>query len=289
MLSECKYYIIALIIVIFLICIFYPPFSTTDCDTTNHDTSIIESTEGFSPLDIPTPDDIRITAEAAALKLSERTYNFVIYPCEQISNPVNITVCISGYNQYFENIIKEPVADMYTALKQLDDKPHYQNLAFKRNVDEEYWFTVEMTNAYTKALITAVNYIQANYGFEGFDQVVFIYAFQEFLRKLLSQAIVNVYRGTDTLNQIRENRPDDQTQLQETAGNITSTPINTETSIIPSHETETIIRQSVMEEITNYYNIDENKSHDPDMIYLDCAIRNNKTRVYIDGMRLSCD
>lgn len=280
---DCKYYIIALIIVIFLICIFYPPFDTSGCES-GVKTPDPEIRESFVPWDLATPDDIRTTAEAAARKLSELTYNLVVYPCEQISTANDISTCISGYKQYYENIIKEPVADMYIAIKELDGQPHYRHLAFTADIDEEYEFTIEMTNAYSKALSSAVDYVQTNYGFEGFDQNIFIQVFQEFLTKLMSQGVVNIYTGRHTTGDRYQTQPIQPSDKQKD---------NVTTLGIPSKETEKLIQQSVMEEIAHDYNMIENQdsdNHNVDAMYLDCDnIRNDKTRIFIDGMRLTCN
>src|SRR5437868_12191232 len=97
--------IIGIIVVIFLLCIFYPPFNilTSNCQNNNSTpTPSIKSTEGFASWEIPSSDDIRTEAETCARKLAELTYNLVVYPCQQISGLSGISTCISGYNQYYE-------------------------------------------------------------------------------------------------------------------------------------------------------------------------------------------
>jgi hypothetical protein len=185
---DYKYPIIALIIVIFLICIFYPPFN--QC---NYAQKRKHEHAEFTVPNLPTPDNIRETAETCAIKVAEETYNNIILPCGEVSDKSNIIKCFEDYNQYYEHILKQPFMDMYGTLRDLDYESHDFDFVVSDDTKEQYNFVIEMSNAYNKALEAAMAYINDNYGIKGYKQQIFIYVFQEFLTKFFSNAIVNIY------------------------------------------------------------------------------------------------
>ena len=251
---EYKYHVIALIIIIFLICIIYPPQGFKDCDSVNEtDARVSDVEEYFDPSKIPSNENIRLLTETCASQLAEATYSNVIYPCSQISNAKSVSTCITGYTQYYDMIIRNPVADMYSDLKNLEGG--YQGRNPSVNSEEEYTFIVEMANAYSRALTMTVDAISKNYGFAGFNNQTFIQVLKAYLVKHLSEGVVKLYTDGKKQKNTDESSTD-------------------------------IVHQSIMEEI-HQENIITQKPDD--IMYLKCDdIRNKKIKVYIDGMELSC-
>jgi hypothetical protein len=187
--SEYKYQVIALIIVIFLICIFYPPFNIYGCDYNNE----IKSMENFAKKDLPLYDNIVGISELCATQLSELTYNLIVRPCTDVSQTEDIISCVSEYDQFYENIIKDPTIGLYNELRNLDGRNHY----YDTNIDphEEYNFMIDISAVYSECLSATMNYVLDNYGFEGFRQDIFIKVMKTFLTDMLAATITKMYTG----------------------------------------------------------------------------------------------
>lgn len=185
---EYKYQIIALIIVLFLICIFYPPFNIYGCDHNE-----IKSTENFAKKALPLYDDIIAISELCATQLSEQTYNLIVRPCTDVSQTDDIISCVSQYDQYYENIIKEPTIRLYNELRNLDGRDHY----YDTNIDphEEYNFMIDISAVYSETLSATMSYVMDNYGFEGFRQDIFMKVMRTFLTDMIASAITKMYTG----------------------------------------------------------------------------------------------
>lgn len=185
---EYKYQVIALILVLFLICIFYPPFNTRGCDNDK-----IKSTENFDKKELPLYDDIVNVSDQCATQMSELTYNLIVRPCTDVSQTEDIISCISEYDQFFENIIKEPVTGLYNELRNLDGRNHY----YDTNIDthEEYNFMIDISSVYSEGLSATMSYVLDNYGFEGFRKDIFMEVLRIFLTDMFAAEITKMYTG----------------------------------------------------------------------------------------------
>lgn len=330
---EYKYHLIALIIVIFLICIIYPPSGSQECDSDDstvadssngsNDESETEDKEQFDPMDMPSPDNIKLMATSCASQLAEETYTHVVYPCSQISNMKDISACIAGYTRYYDRILKNPVIDFYTNLKNLEGGIYF-DYSTTINSKEEYAFVVEMSNAYSRALSLTIRFISSNYGIDGFNNQTFIQVLKEYLVECLSDSVVNLYTNDKT--QIEPDNEPVRPSTKPSADEMIHYVENHDEAIQEARQHLSVegemIHQNIMEEIRQEIisnlesenlderihneimdeeeeenaegSEDETKIEKPykrlgEILYLDCNdIKNNRVRVYIDGMKLSC-
>jgi hypothetical protein len=185
---EYKYQVIALIIILFLICIFYPPFNIYGCDKNK-----MRSTENFDKKDLPLYDNITNISKLCAIQMSELTYNLIVHPCTDVSQTEDIISCVSEYDQFYENIIKEPATGLYNELRNLDGRDHY----YDTNIDphEEYNFMIDISTVYSEGLSATMSYVMDNYGFEGFRQDIFMEVMRAFLTDMFAAAITKMYTG----------------------------------------------------------------------------------------------
>lgn len=324
---EYKYHLIALIIILFLICIIYPPSGSQDCgdssieqDLPRIDTEDSSSTsqteeehkEKFESSNIPSLANIKLMAESCATQLAKATYSNVIYPCTQISNAKDLSACITGYTQYYEMIIKDPVLEMYSNIKNLEGGYYDYNTSV--NSKEEYAFVIVMTNSYSRALSLTIRAIAKNYGINGFNNQTFIQVMKAYLITLLSDGVVNLYTNnkihsepentsnkssTEEIIHYVENHNEAVQEVRQhvsVEGEKVHKTIMEEIrqEIIAKHEDD-IISEYVKTESNPYPHHEmETEMEKPykrpnDVLYLNCDdIKNNKISVYVDGMKLSC-
>lgn len=318
---EYKYHLIALIIVIFLICIIYPPSRSKDCDDLSGvdesqnqeyvETPETQETENFDPVNIPSQENIRLMAELCATQLAEATYSNVIFPCVQISNANEISKCIVGFTQYYDVVIKDPIIDMYNNLKNLEGSYYDYNTYV--NSKEEYAFMVEMSGAYSRALSLTIKNIEQNFGFDGFNNQTFIQVMKMFLVKLLSDSVVNLYTNVSSRAELENTIPESNAEeimhyVENHNEAVNAHNKHNQEGEVVHHNIMDEIRQEIKNTIESehlvhkpYAETSEESSENSfemkqfsrprsnDVLYLDCDdIKNNKVKVYIDGLRLGC-
>jgi hypothetical protein len=194
---EYKQYLIALIVIIFLICLFYPPHDPCD------------AMEMFIQTD-PDEPDINYFIESTAYGLANGTYSNVVTLCAKTQNVDTIIKCITGYDKYYDNIIKEPVYKLYNYFEKFEDHTIDDNYNPDVDLDEKtpsgkkYIFIQKMSMAYGRALASTLNHIENHTDASGFENEFFIEIFVNNLILELSDAVNSFYMrsGTRELDEI---------------------------------------------------------------------------------------
>lgn len=159
-----KYYLIALIIILFLICLLYVP--NDECNNGGDG----EYDEGFSSENKLSTENLDLFAESFVDNIVRSTYVNVITPCTKTTTNENTDVdglikCISSYDRYYESIIKEPTFELYDNLKRLEDATNYNYSAILTDTitsREQHRFVMTVASAYSRSLADTLKYIKLN-------------------------------------------------------------------------------------------------------------------------------
>src|SRR5579872_6560525 len=158
--NEYKYELIALLVIVFLIWMFYPSnkyCADSDPDPNNSLIHMNERRERFEPRENPGATVINDFAIRYADNMANDTFDKVIDPCSRISNQTDIIVCISNYNGYFVDILKKYIIDMYTNLKLLNGE--YVDELLDLRTNEQQHFAKLIGDAYGSALSLSLDEI----------------------------------------------------------------------------------------------------------------------------------
>jgi uncharacterized CHY-type Zn-finger protein/hemin uptake protein HemP len=181
---EYRYYLVALIIIIALICILYP--SHTNCSDYN------KSNELFDSINNPSISNKQIIAGSCAKKLAVLTYSNVVGPCVKVSNPNNVINCITGYKNYYQSVIVDPISDMFLHLKYLEGT--YPDHGELTTTQEGAPFMIIMTKKYSEGLSkTLTDISNGMYGNKGFERSTFVSALAQNLTMTLIDGIDDIY------------------------------------------------------------------------------------------------
>lgn len=199
-----KYYFILILIIVVL----YFVYQSND--------STVQMTEDFNPRFKPSTENIRLIAESSASKLVASTFAKIIVPCTKPGFVTNhdIIQCISSYDRFYEDILRDNIADMYDYIKQVEDT--YAGYTYQTHTKERQILIVVVANAYEVALESAMNYIEHNYDTAGFDQNNFIPIFTNYLIETLKRGISSLYTNyplTNTQN-IQDYAPNENEKQQ---------------------------------------------------------------------------
>jgi hypothetical protein len=284
---EYKYSLITLIIVIALICIFYPIY--TDC----------REREDFISAKIPDPSNSKIIAKSCANRLAVATYANVVVPCVKIVSENDIIKCITGYQGYYKNVIIEPISEMFVHLKTLEDS--YVGYGDITTTSEGAKYATIMTKKYSDALSkTLTNISNGVYGQNGFEQSVFVAALTQDLTISLIDGITMVYTESDS-------KPDSNKPIIEVVKKIESEmkkSENTSESEIydgamaeikyeiiqkPTIQKPTLQKPTLQNSTLQNSTI-QNSTIQNSTISVDSKDINNGTvKIYIDGKKLGCE
>jgi hypothetical protein len=175
-----KYFLVVLIVIVFLVCVLYPPYK--QCPT-NGDSDLDPNEldpEAFSVNNIPSKSTINLFAKKCADQLAVGTYETVVKQCR--TDDFNRTVgCMVGYKKYYENVIKDPVFDLYDSLKRLEGSPDSYDYKLQISSQEMYDFVLSATTAYARSLSNTLNYFKKNSVNGAFTETVFINTIKQYL------------------------------------------------------------------------------------------------------------
>lgn len=154
------YYLIALVVLLFIIIIFYLP-----------------ANEGFDSNQILLARKLKLFVERVGDKLVASTFSNVILPCVRTSQYKTypaIVKCIASYTRFYEDVLHEPIYELYENLK---GKTYYNDYPFDPlfNIDltdddvpddtppvDEHVFIMTLFKAYGKALSSTLDQIKIN-------------------------------------------------------------------------------------------------------------------------------
>lgn len=173
-----KYYLVAMIIALVVLYI-----------ATN-----LTQGEHFDPKLRISDENIKLIADTFADKFSSSTFANVISPCwrdNKIKNIEEMIKCVTSYNKYYENVLSENMFDLYRYIKSVEDT--YVGFNYAIDSREEEAFALIISHSYKVALSVTLNYIKKNRPVDGFDELVFLPIFKNFLRQMLTRAISLLY------------------------------------------------------------------------------------------------
>lgn len=176
-LGNYTYQILALLFIIAIIFIFYPPTYFSHLFKNND--------ENFTAKDNPGASTIDSIAEKYATALANETYIKVIDPCSRMDNP---NECIGNYKGYFNEILKDQVVDIYTNLKMLNGE--YVDIITELQTPEQIQFGKNIGIAFSKSLIAVLKHINDSYETKvKYDRDIFVPLFKQFLKISLYDAL----------------------------------------------------------------------------------------------------
>jgi len=175
-----KYFLVVLIVIVFLVCVLYPPYKQCPKNGNEHDDPNELDPEAFSVNNIPSKSTIDLFAKKCANQLAVGTYETVVKQCR--TDDFNQTIgCMVGYKKYYENVIKDPVFDLYDSLKRLEGSPDSYNYNLQISSQEMYDFVLSATTAYARSLSNTLNYFKKNSVKGAFTETVFINTIKQYL------------------------------------------------------------------------------------------------------------
>ncbi|VBB17856.1 hypothetical protein YASMINEVIRUS_319 [Yasminevirus sp. GU-2018] len=246
--DEYRYQLIVLVVVVFLICIFYPPDLSClsySSSSTQHD----EDSEKFSIKENPGTGTINGVAELYASRIANSSYKNVVEPCSRVGSQANIVNCITGYNDYFNSVLKEHVIDMFTKLKELNGV--YVDYITEIKTKEQMHFAQHIADAFSSAMSDTMKYLSEDYSSDDkYDKEVFTQILTHYLVSSLKVALNKIFGVA---------------------------PASTEPKKIPFVNPDTNPSAKTSTHPTDR------------AYYLTCRdLNSGKFRVYVDGLRLMC-
>jgi hypothetical protein len=171
--------------------------------------------ENFNPNKKPNQNNLNLFANKTAMDISVATYANVVVSClkTHTNNIDEIINCIVTSDHYYENILKQPIFELYDNLKRLEREIiNHDNTISTR---DKYIFVVAMTHAFSKALAITLNDIIENKNnnnnnnnngtFALFEQNNFIKKLTHYLTEEFKFVIVKIYTDPESL--LNDNKP----------------------------------------------------------------------------------
>ena len=150
--------------------------------------------EHFDPKLRISDENIKLIAESFADKLADITFAKVISPCwrdNKIKTIDQMVECVTSYDKYYENVLSDILFDMYRYIKSIEDT--YVGFDYVIDSREEEAYTLIISHSYKVALSVTLDCIKKNRQYDGFDELVFLPIFKNYLKQMLNRAISLLY------------------------------------------------------------------------------------------------
>ena len=163
---DTKDIIVLIIVAMFILFIIFPPTIYVYIPNNYNDLEQFESNE------YPGDSVINNIASKYAEKITIDTYNKVVAPCieSNTTTKINNIQCIAKYDNYFNEILKEYIIDIYTKLKQLNGS--YVDFIAEITTRGQYDFALVISDAYANAMSATLTELKTNHN-ESLDKNIF--------------------------------------------------------------------------------------------------------------------
>ncbi len=156
--------------------------------------NLTEDEEHFDPKLRISDENIKLIADSFADKFANQTFASVISPCwrnNKIKDIDQMIECVTSYDKYYEIVLSDIMFDLYRYIKSVEDT--YVGFDYVIDSREEEAFSLIISHSYKVSLSVTLNYIKKYRPYDGFDELVFIPIFKNFLRQMLTRAISLLY------------------------------------------------------------------------------------------------
>lgn len=151
-------------------------------------------TEQFDPNLRISDENIKLISESFANKFAAATFANVISPCwrdNKIKDIDQMIECVVSYDEYYERVLGDIMFDMYHYIKSVEDT--YIGFDYVIDTREEEAYTLIVAHSYKVALSVTLDYIKNYRPYDGFDELVFLPIFRNYLTQMLNRAIALLY------------------------------------------------------------------------------------------------
>lgn len=232
--------------------------------------------------EMPSVSDLELIISKGAHEISDMTVNYIITPCMagglyQLKDRVD---CIIHYKHYYEQVLKDPLSEMFYYLIQLGKSPFTKTHYGHRQLEEHRALSI-MTFGYSRALTQVLQHTVDNYNTDGYVPETFKNLLYNSLRHIFKQKMYEVYELNDlnngTNNSEEKFLPEEHTIIE----NITEEIHNVPESKYFQYYPEKKINNSSGGGVFNYTL--------PSTLKVKCHdIESDNIRVFVDDKKLSC-